>query len=72
MDAYANYDALYWDAIGDQWNVPIGRATVRVTAPTGTDRRLLLGWAAQLKQLVPARPHRGWGRYLHPDRARPA
>jgi uncharacterized membrane protein YgcG len=33
MDAYVGYDALYWDAIGDQWNVPTGRATVRVTAP---------------------------------------
>ena len=33
MDAYAGYDALYWNAVGDQWNVPIGRATVRVTAP---------------------------------------
>jgi hypothetical protein len=33
MDAYTGYDLLYWNAIGDQWNVPIGRATVRVTAP---------------------------------------
>ncbi|MGE5287289.1 MAG: DUF2207 domain-containing protein [Micromonosporaceae bacterium] len=33
MDAYTGYDELYWDAIGDQWYVPVGRATVRVTAP---------------------------------------
>ncbi len=33
MDPYADHDELYWGAIGDQWNVPIGQATVRVTAP---------------------------------------
>jgi hypothetical protein len=33
MNAHASYDALYWDATGDQWNLPIGRAAVRVTAP---------------------------------------
>ncbi len=33
MDAYRDHDELYWDAIGDQWNVSITQAVVRVTAP---------------------------------------
>lgn len=33
IDPYANHDELYWNATGDQWNVPIGQAMVRVTAP---------------------------------------
>src|SRR5215472_777316 len=38
MDGYADHDELYWDAIGDQWSVPIGHATVRVTAPATPTR----------------------------------
>jgi uncharacterized membrane protein YgcG len=38
MDGYADHDELYWDAIGDQWDVPIGQATVRVTAPAAPTR----------------------------------
>jgi hypothetical protein len=38
MDGYADHDELYWDAIGDQWDVPIGHATVRVTAPAAPTR----------------------------------
>ena len=33
MTAHRRYDELYWNAIGGQWNVPISRAIVRVTAP---------------------------------------
>ena len=33
LTAYASRDELYWNAIGTQWNVPIGRAVVRVSAP---------------------------------------
>ena len=38
MDGYADHDELYWDAIGDQWDVPIGHATVRVTTPAAPTR----------------------------------
>ena len=31
--AFPDHDELYWDAIGDQWGVPIDLATVRVRAP---------------------------------------
>jgi hypothetical protein len=31
--AFKDYDMLVLNAIGNQWNVPISRATVRVTAP---------------------------------------
>lgn len=31
-------DELYWNAIGDEWPVPIDRAFVRVRVPGGTDR----------------------------------
>jgi predicted membrane protein DUF2207 len=33
MDGHADHDELYWDAIGDRWEVPIRLATVRVTTP---------------------------------------
>jgi uncharacterized membrane protein YgcG len=33
LNGFASHDELYWNAIGGQWNVPIERATVRVTAP---------------------------------------
>jgi predicted membrane protein DUF2207 len=38
MDGYADHDELYWDAIGGQWDVPIGHATVRVTTPAAPTR----------------------------------
>jgi predicted membrane protein DUF2207 len=33
MNGFADHDELYWNAIGDQWSVPIERARVTVTAP---------------------------------------
>jgi uncharacterized membrane protein YgcG len=38
LTAYASHDEFYWNAIGDQWNVPIGRATVRVRVPAQVTR----------------------------------
>jgi uncharacterized membrane protein len=35
MNGFADHDELYWNAIGDQWDVPIDRATVTVDAPAG-------------------------------------
>jgi uncharacterized membrane protein YgcG len=33
-------DVLRWDPVGDGWQVPVQRATVRVTAPRAADTRL--------------------------------
>jgi predicted membrane protein DUF2207 len=33
LNGFADHDELYWNAIGDQWSVPIERARVTVTAP---------------------------------------
>lgn len=38
LNAFADHDELYWNAVGNQWNVPIGRATVRVSAPVAVSR----------------------------------
>jgi len=38
LNAFANHDELYWNAVGSQWDVPIGRATVRVSAPVALTR----------------------------------
>jgi uncharacterized membrane protein YgcG len=33
MNAFADHDELYWNAIGDEWATTIDQATVRVTMP---------------------------------------
>jgi uncharacterized membrane protein YgcG len=34
MNGFEGHDELYWNAIGDGWSVPIGRASVEVAMPT--------------------------------------
>lgn len=38
LNAFADHDELYWNAIGDEWDAPIGSATVTVRAPGGVNR----------------------------------
>ena len=38
LTAYANHDEFYWNATGNQWNVPIGRTAVHVSAPAQVTR----------------------------------
>ena len=38
LNAFANHDELYWNAVGNQWDVPIDHATVRVSAPAAVTR----------------------------------
>jgi uncharacterized membrane protein YgcG len=38
LNGFADHDELYWNAVGDQWDVPIGRVTVRVSAPAAVTR----------------------------------
>ena len=38
LDSFADHDELYWNALGDQWGVPVNRATVRVSAPGPVSR----------------------------------
>jgi hypothetical protein len=33
LNGFSEHDELYWNAIGDSWEVPIDSATVQVTAP---------------------------------------
>lgn len=38
LNGFQDHDELYWNAVGTGWNVPIGRATVQVSAPARIDR----------------------------------
>ena len=38
LNGSADHDELYWNAVGNRWDVPIGQATVRVSAPVGVTR----------------------------------
>jgi uncharacterized membrane protein YgcG len=38
LNGFPDHDELYWNAIGTQWRVPIGRAAVRVSAPAAISR----------------------------------
>jgi uncharacterized protein (TIGR04222 family) len=38
MNGFRDHDELYWNAIGDDWSVPIERATATVSAPAAIDR----------------------------------
>ncbi|HEX9352889.1 MAG TPA: DUF2207 domain-containing protein, partial [Streptosporangiaceae bacterium] len=38
LNAFAGHDELYWNAIGNQWDVPIDQATVWVNAPLAVTR----------------------------------
>jgi uncharacterized membrane protein YgcG len=38
LNAFADHDELYWNVTGNQWKVPIDKATVRVTAPVAVSR----------------------------------
>jgi uncharacterized membrane protein len=38
MNSFPDHDELYWNAIGDEWQAPIERARVTVTAPGSIQR----------------------------------
>jgi hypothetical protein len=38
LNGFADHDELYWNAIGTQWQVPIGHASVKVSAPAAIGR----------------------------------
>ncbi|MBI2237270.1 MAG: DUF2207 domain-containing protein [Actinobacteria bacterium] len=35
LNGFRDHDELYWNAVGADWEVPVERATARVTAPAG-------------------------------------
>jgi uncharacterized membrane protein len=35
MNGFDDHDELYWNAVGEEWDVPVERATATVTAPAG-------------------------------------
>jgi uncharacterized membrane protein YgcG len=45
LNGFPDHDELYWNAIGDEWQAPIERARVTVTAPTAIQRvTCFQGW----------------------------
>lgn len=38
MNGFSDHDELYWNAIGPQWDVPIQRASARVSGPAGVTK----------------------------------
>jgi Predicted membrane protein (DUF2207) len=38
LNAFTDHDELYWNAVGNQWPVPIDQATVQVSAPVDVTR----------------------------------
>ena len=38
LNGFADHDELYGNAVGNRWDVPIGRASVRVSAPVAVTR----------------------------------
>jgi uncharacterized membrane protein YgcG len=38
LNGFSDHDELYWNAIGDEWSVPVDRATVRVVSPAPIQR----------------------------------
>lgn len=38
LNGFSDYDELYWNAVGPDWDVPIERVTVRVTLPGAVTR----------------------------------
>ena len=44
---FPDHQELYWDPIGNQWPVPIDRATVTVAHPGGSHRRRVLRRSAE-------------------------
>ena len=38
INAFGDHEELYWNAIGDEWTVPIATATVEVTGPADVQR----------------------------------
>ena len=38
LNAFADHDELYWNTVGNQWDVPIDQATVQVSAPVDVTR----------------------------------
>ncbi len=40
LNGFADHDELYWNAVGNQWDVPIDHATVRVSAPLAVTRAI--------------------------------
>jgi uncharacterized membrane protein YgcG len=38
LNDFPEHEELYWNAVGDEWNVPIGAATTTVTGPAAISR----------------------------------
>ncbi len=38
LNRFADQDELYWNAVGEQWSVPIDRASARVVGPAAIER----------------------------------
>jgi uncharacterized membrane protein YgcG len=42
LNGFADHDELYWNAVGNRWDVPIDQVSVQVSAPAGVTRAACL------------------------------
>ncbi len=61
LNGFPEHDELYWNAIGNEWTVPIERATVRVTAPAEVTKVACFG-GGQGSRLPCSESNRAGGR----------
>jgi uncharacterized membrane protein YgcG len=54
LNGFADHDELYWNAVGNQWDVPVYQASAQVTAPVAVSRAVCfagpLGFTASCDQ----------------------
>jgi hypothetical protein len=51
INAFSDHEELYWNAVGDEWQVPIQNATAEVTGPAAVQR--VTCYAGPLKSTTP-------------------
>ena len=57
LNAFPDHDELYWNAIGDEWQAPIERVRVDVSAPAAVQRvACFQGWEGVERTCAAARP----------------
>jgi hypothetical protein len=78
LNGFPDHEELYWNVVGDEWEVPIATATATVTGPAAIERtacyagpngsRLSCASASAAEPRLPCRPDRG-GRLPEGERA---
>ena len=69
LNGFPDHDELFWNAIGNEWDVPIDTAQVIVRAPAGITRRRLLPGLRGLHGIVRRVKPQGPRRAFQPSRS---